>query len=48
MSEVNSILGGGPDVQSLEGVANIPRVDDVPADLVGEHGPYVTHVGRDC
>ena len=48
MSEVNNILGGGLDVQSLEGVANIPRVDDVPADLVGEHGPDVTHVGSDC
>ena len=45
MSEVNNILGGGLDVQSLEGVANIPRVDD---DLVVEHGPDVTHVGRDC
>ncbi len=35
-------------MQRTEGVADVPRVDDVAADLVGEHGLDVSDVGIDC
>jgi hypothetical protein len=44
----HDVLGGGLDVEGLEGVANDPGVEDLAIDVGGEKPGHVAHITLPC